>query len=354
MCFCCHTGKEDPSTKLIQTEPSLECKPMLHINSSQDDAIQQVQASERVCNIINVPDEEDRNEVHRVSNLVRDDVTGGSSSSSSSEVNVPFSAANKEEILKSLSFSVPKNIAVDVEYNGRRNGPLCDGSPSSFRNKIQEEHFFFPDKVVSHTPTHSIASDMQVEVSEFGSTELSVDGTISPSDVGSLSYEADLDGGKEVNSGSEETWVALSQLSRVEENESRSSEVHEVSEQDIIEVGFSGMNKKTEDIVASDMVPEKVVEEDSGDASVSFPNIELAERSQSHMINFDGDVHDEVRLPSTSCASDALSTENLALLTLENALQSSKKSEAHPSCEKVSGETEVSLFLLHIMKQLPL
>ncbi|KAI8523623.1 hypothetical protein RHMOL_Rhmol13G0088500 [Rhododendron molle] len=330
-------GKEDPSTKLIQTESSLECKPMVHINSSQDDAIQEVQASERVCNIVNIPDEEDRNEVHRVSNLVRDDVTGGSSSSSSSEVNVPFSAANKEEILKSLSFSVPKNIAVDVEYNGRRNGPLCDGSPSSFRNKMQEERFFFPDKVVSHTPTHSIASDMQVEVSEFGSTELSVDGTISPSDVGSLSYEADLDGGKEVNSGSEETWVASSQLSRVEENESRSSEVHEVSEQDIIEVGFSGMNKKTEDIVASDMVPEKVVEEDSVDASVSFRNIELAERSQSHMINFDGDVHDEVRLPSTSCA---LSTENLALLTLENALQSSKKSEAHPSCEKVSGETE--------------
>ncbi|XP_058198900.1 uncharacterized protein LOC131314345 isoform X7 [Rhododendron vialii] len=334
------SGKEHPSTKLTQTESSLECKPMLHVNSSQDDAIQQVRASERVCNIVNVPDEEDRNEVHRVSNLVRDDVTGGSSSSSSSEVNVPFSAANKEEILKSLSFSVPKNIAVDVEYNGRRNGPLCDGSPSSFRNKIQEERFFFPDKVVSHTPTHSIASDMQVEVSEFGSTELSVDGTISPSDVGSLSYEADLDGGKEVNSGSEETWVASSQLSRVEENESRSSEVHEVSEQDIIEVGFSGMNQKTEDTIASDMVPEKVVEEDSVDASVSFPNIELAERSQSHMINFDGDVHDEVRLPSTSCASDALSTENLASLTLENALQSSKKSEAHPSCEKVSGETE--------------
>lgn len=332
------SGKEDPSPKLIQTESSLECKPMLHINSSNDDAIQEVQASERVSNLVDIHDKEDTKVVHKESNLVRDAVSGGSSSSSSSDVNVPFSAANKEEILKSLSFSVPKSIAVDVEYNGRRNAPLCDGSPSSFRNKIPEERFFFPDKVVRHTPTHSIASDMQVEVSER-SSDLSVDGTISPSDGGSLSYEADLDGEKEANFGSEEMWVASSQLSRVEENESRSREVHEVSEQDIIEVGFSRMNKETEDIIASNVVPEKVVEEDSIDAVVSFPNIESPERSQTHLINFDYNVHDEVPLPNTACASDALSTENLAL-TCENALQSSKKSAAHPSQENNFGELE--------------
>lgn len=55
---------------------------------------------------------------------------------------------------------------------------------------------------------------------------------------------------KELTAVSEETWVASSHLSGVDENESRSREVHEISEEDIIQVGFSGVNQDSEDTIA--------------------------------------------------------------------------------------------------------
>ena len=299
---------------------------MVHINNPDDHVRQEGQGPEHIFDLVDTHHEEDRSEVHIEENIVRD-VTGGSSSSSSSEMSVPFSAANRDQILKSLSFSVLRNIGVDREYDARRN-EFSDGSPPTFGKRRLNEGLFFADKGVNHTPTHSIASDLQVEVSEVGSPELTVDGTISPSDGESLIYEANADVEKETASGSEEMWVASSRLSRVEENESRSREVHEVSEQDIIEVGFSRINHKFEDIVASDM-PEKAVE---------FP-----ESSQTHSTDFDGKVY-EVQPPSTY-SSEALSTEDLGSLTLENAWQSRERSEPSPSCHGNSGKPEVSQFL---------
>ncbi|GFZ01631.1 glycosyl hydrolase family protein [Actinidia rufa] len=314
------SGSEN-SDKRIQTESSEECKPVVHINNPDDHGRQEGQGPEHIFDLVDTHHEEDRSEVHIEENIVRD-VTGGSSSSSSSEMSVPFSAANRDQILKSLSFSVLRNIGVDREYDARRN-EVSDGSPPTFGKRRLNECFFHADKGVNHTPTHSIASDLQVEVSEVGSPELTVDGTISPSDGESLIYEANADVEKETASGSEEMWVASSRLSRVEENESRSREVHEVSEQDIIEVGFSRISHKFEDIVASDM-PEKAVE---------FP-----ESSQTHSTDFDGKVH-EVQPPSTY-SSEALSTEDLGSLTLENAWQSRERSEASPSCHGNSGKPE--------------
>ncbi|PSS09471.1 Guanine nucleotide-exchange factor like [Actinidia chinensis var. chinensis] len=311
----------EKTDKRIQTESSEECKPMVHINNPDDHGRQEGQGPEHIFDLVDTHHEEDRSEVHIEENIVRD-VTGGSSSSSSSEMSVPFSAANRDQILKSLSFSVLRNIGVDREYDAQRN-EVSDGSPPTFGKRRLNERFFFADKGVNHTPTHSIASDLQVEVSEVGSPELTVDGTISPSDGESLIYEANADVEKETASGSEEMWVASSRLSRVEENESRSREVHEVSEQDIIEVGFSRINHKFEDIVASDM-PEKAVE---------FP-----ESSQTHSTDFDGKVH-EVQPPSTY-SSEALSTEDLGSLTLENAWQSRERSEPSPSCDGNSEKPE--------------
>ncbi|GFZ19604.1 hypothetical protein Acr_28g0003090 [Actinidia rufa] len=247
--------------------------------SPDDHGRQEGQGPKNVFDLVDTHHEENQSEVHIEENIVRD-VTDGSSSSSSSEVNVPFSAANRDQILKSLSFSVPRNIGVDRECDARRN-EVSDGSPPTFEKRRPDERFFYADKGVNHMPTHSIASDLQVEVSKVGSPKLTADGTISPSDGESLVYEVDVDVEKETTSGSEEMWVASSQLCRMEENESRSREVHEVSEQDIIEVGFSRINHKSEDIVASDM-PEKAVE--------------LPESSETHSTDFDGKVHEEVNI----------------------------------------------------------
>ncbi|KAL6967644.1 hypothetical protein U1Q18_033453 [Sarracenia purpurea var. burkii] len=328
------SGKEDPS-KLIQTEPFQECKP-----SSHDHARQQGQtASEQIFDLVgHIHYEDDGTEVHKESNLVRE-ATGGSSSSSSSlssEVTVPFSIDNTEEMLNSFSFSVPKNVAGDREYNAdQRNELLHDSSPSSFGKKRPDERFFFADKRVNHTPTHSIASDLQVEVSEVSSPELTIDGTISPedSDRGSpINYEGDADGEKETTSGTEEMWVASSQLSRVEENESISREVHEISEQEIIEVGFSRINQKSDEVIVAS---EKAVEKDHSieDTSASSSKTELPKIIQTHSTHFNGEVH-------TSYSSERLSSEKMASLTLENALQSSEISEAHSSHHSNSGNPE--------------
>ncbi|KAI7982465.1 hypothetical protein LOK49_LG15G01275 [Camellia lanceoleosa] len=283
------SGKEDPS-KQIEPESSQEGESMMHINSSRDLDTQQGQASEQVFNLVDIHHEDDRSEVDTGSNVVRD-ASGESSSSSSSEMNPPFSDANKEQILKSLSFSIRKNI--DRENNASRNELLYDGIPSSFEKKGRGERFFCADNGYDHNRTHSIASDLQVEVSDIGSPTLTVDETISPSDGEHLMSDGDVDLDKQTTCGGEEMWVASSQLSEVDENESRSRGVHEVSQQDLIEVGFSRNNKKSEDLIESDMLPEKVVEQDSIDTSVSSSKIEVPESSQAHLMDFNGKAHDE-------------------------------------------------------------
>ncbi|KAI8016685.1 hypothetical protein LOK49_LG05G01388 [Camellia lanceoleosa] len=279
------TDKEG-TNQLIQTKSIQEGKPM-HINNSYNHSRQRGQTSEQVLNLVDVHYQEDRSEVHTEPRLVKD-ALGGSSSLPSSEVNVPISMANKDEILKSLGFSVPKNIAVDKEDNARRNELLYDSSPSSFEKKRPEECLFYVDGL-DHTRSHSMASDLQVEVSEVSSPAQTIDGITSPSDGEFMVYDVDVDTEKKTTSSGEEMWAASPNLSRVEENELKSKYINEVSEQDIIEVGFSSINKKSEDPAESSVLPEKVVKQD------------LPENSQTHSMDFNDKVYEQPSsLPETS------------------------------------------------------
>ncbi|PON70620.1 hypothetical protein PanWU01x14_079940 [Parasponia andersonii] len=71
--------------------------------------------------------------------------------------------------------------------------PLYDSSPTTNDKNRMEDSLFFTDHKVAriHTPTFSIASDMQVEVSEAGSPPLAV-GNVSPNDGDSLSDDVDV------------------------------------------------------------------------------------------------------------------------------------------------------------------
>ncbi|PON44562.1 hypothetical protein TorRG33x02_330560 [Trema orientale] len=71
--------------------------------------------------------------------------------------------------------------------------PLYDSSPTANDKNRMEDSLFFADHKVAriHTPTFSIASDMQVEVSEAGSPPLAV-GNVSPNDGDSLSDDVDV------------------------------------------------------------------------------------------------------------------------------------------------------------------
>ncbi|KAK7289754.1 hypothetical protein RIF29_03662 [Crotalaria pallida] len=78
--------------------------------------------------------------------------------------------------------------------------------PSPFDKK---HDLFSCDRRMCHTPTYSIASDLQVEVSEVGSPASTVEEiheTNSTSDRDSVVYDGDID--RDISSGSEELWGA--------------------------------------------------------------------------------------------------------------------------------------------------
>ncbi|KAL5580802.1 hypothetical protein UlMin_013244 [Ulmus minor] len=106
-----------------------------------------------------------------------EDSNDESTSSSSSEV------ANRSDVSNKLfSHSVPNMF-----------DPLYEASTPTGNNKNgMEERMFYVDKTTIHTPTFSIASDLQVEVSEVGSPPLTVNGNNSPNDGESLSYDGEL------------------------------------------------------------------------------------------------------------------------------------------------------------------
>ncbi|KAJ8749707.1 hypothetical protein K2173_012258 [Erythroxylum novogranatense] len=104
-----------------------------------------------------------------------------------------------------LPCPLPRARSVSQEY-------LSDTSPSIFDKTSSEEQLFYGQKGPWHTPSNSIASDMQVEVSEVGSPPF--DATASSSDCESLTYDADIE--KEVNSGSDDIlWGASPHAPRV-------------------------------------------------------------------------------------------------------------------------------------------
>jgi hypothetical protein len=95
----------------------------------------------------------------------------------------------------------------DSSTNTTTNESMYDNIPSPI-NKRQEA-MFLADRRLCHTPTYSIASDLQVEVSEVGSPASTVDENVesnSSSDRDSAIYDGDID--RDVSSGSEDLWGA--------------------------------------------------------------------------------------------------------------------------------------------------
>lgn len=88
------------------------------------------------------------------------------------------------------------------------NESMYENIPSPIDKR--QETMFLTDGRLCHTPTYSIASDLQVEVSEIGSPTSTVDednvDTNSSTDRDSVLYDGDID--RDVSSGSEELWGA--------------------------------------------------------------------------------------------------------------------------------------------------
>ncbi|KAK6935753.1 hypothetical protein RJ641_032783 [Dillenia turbinata] len=215
----------------------------------------------------------------------KDDIKGSSSSSSSEEneklytATKPFMSGNFEpkpgnfpgmfsnSAQSSLSSRLSKALSVELGNNGPPYKPLLDSSPSAFDRRRAEDPFFFTDNGTTHTPSFSIASDLQVEVSEIGSPPLTVDGANSPTERESFMPEEDMDRVITSYPGSEVSFGASSHLGEVEENESRLGAVHEISEQDIIEVGFVEVTDSFSDPLLPPRVTNEHIEQVSSDST---------------------------------------------------------------------------------------
>ncbi|KAL5077227.1 hypothetical protein RYX36_016211 [Vicia faba] len=110
-----------------------------------------------------------------------------------------------------LSKSQERLLNIPVSFNETKtiHESMCDTVPSPVDKR--QETMFSGDRRLCHTPTYSIASDLQVEVSEVGSPTSTVDdngdtNSSSDRDRDSMLYDGDID--RDVSSGSEDLWGA--------------------------------------------------------------------------------------------------------------------------------------------------
>uniref|UniRef100_A0A0A0LY78 Cardiomyopathy-associated protein 5 n=1 Tax=Cucumis sativus TaxID=3659 RepID=A0A0A0LY78_CUCSA len=102
-----------------------------------------------------------------------------------------FESTLSSALNKTLNCRVPKGRLIKEA--------LCEFSPTAFDKNRMDDRFSYPDKVVCHTPTYSIASDLQVEVSEIGSPP-----TIDGNNTDAESLNPDWEVEKDVSFGGEQ------------------------------------------------------------------------------------------------------------------------------------------------------
>lgn len=279
-----------------------------------------------------------------------EDSSDESNSFSSDEENEHIINAYRAEVSENVE-SNPAEMSLSSSVAEPESEPSYDSSPSANDKNRREECKFFAGKGFSHTPANSIASDLEVEVSEVGSPPLTVDGTISPTDGESMTYDEETE--KEITSSSEEMWGASSHQFGVEENESKSRGIDAVSQEDIVYVGLSEVNKNSKDVVVSSKHPQQVDDQESTDtSSLSSSTIDISGESQAQSINIDHKIHADVKQVEekvgepksrSSNSSNSSSTENL-----KREMHLMEKLEAHSLHEVYSEKAEVSLsFLCH-------
>jgi len=118
--------------------------------------------------------------------------------------NVEASVSQKPGSGPTLRFSLSHERPLNLPFSSTDTTPINESMFDIIPSPIdkRQETMFLGDRRICRTPTLSIASDLQVEVSEVGSPTSTVD----DSDRDSALYDGDIDKG--VSSGSEDLWGA--------------------------------------------------------------------------------------------------------------------------------------------------
>ncbi|KAJ4971945.1 hypothetical protein NE237_005044 [Protea cynaroides] len=262
--------------------------------------------------------------------LKRDDNTEGSSVSIRSS-------------LTESDFSL-RNWITEGGDESQTKEPVYDSSPSKIEKTLSkmtsiEEAFFYVDKgVVTSTP--SIASDLQVEVSGFGSPPFLVD----RQDGESLYYKGST---KEISPGNEGTWVTSPNLCAIDESELRSMEGTEISEPNV-EVGFSAVSRDFD----GPNVPKRVVgEAELGELCLISEEVHLqSKQDQVSLPSFNAEVqqHDANMKVDTMAYSysKAVSSEDSGSSEMEKSTPLMEEFTVHPSSDGDHKETQDPFVLL--------
>ncbi|KAL1108854.1 hypothetical protein V6Z11_D03G138600 [Gossypium hirsutum] len=207
-----------------------------------------------------------------------------------------------DHVQRALKLAIPPK-------GGAINRLSFDSSPSpSERRRVDIHSFYSTYRRQCHTPTFSIASDLQVEVSEVGSPPLTTDGTTSPADGDSVIYDGDVE--RDINSESEEPWGGSFNLSREEANRERLKELHDIIEEESAEV--------------ASISPSEHETKQNLNSKISLSSIEITENGASPPTYINSETHKD----SSNCGHGSLQTSYESKSTMESGKE---VKESHPS-----------------------
>ncbi|KAJ8437916.1 hypothetical protein Cgig2_031432 [Carnegiea gigantea] len=216
-------------------------------------------------------------------NKEQDDGEDSSSSSSSSteiHVNATKNEAFRNSVKKVLTCLVlnPRSTGLQGKESlgASSSDPLQDSSPVAVLSTEMDERSLYTTQR-HHSQTFSIASDMQVEVSETGSPTSGPPDPNSPTDRESLVYDGDVD--KDANSGDEDLWAASPHPMRlgdmgtkfrlpdiIEESSNRASEfgiAHNADDPPILSGALEEEAVQARGVTALSLSPRSILPEES-------------------------------------------------------------------------------------------
>ncbi|EYU38476.1 hypothetical protein MIMGU_mgv1a004096mg [Erythranthe guttata] len=225
-------------TSIIEQESHERTKSKPTIDNPDDDDDQIKEVIQVYENDIHNQSEEDAtcSEVETSMPIPRENSSTNSNSPSSSEENEPVYKIDKEAILKSLSSMARRNVVQEdpVITDNNNNEPIMNQfnynncpfdacSSSSSTSTRLKERFYYGDKFTRrHARSFSIASDLQVEVSEVSSPPLTIDENYSyhDQDEDISSYDGDME--KKIpnwDDQEQDLWASSFRLSNLDDNE---------------------------------------------------------------------------------------------------------------------------------------
>ncbi|KAK7387225.1 hypothetical protein VNO78_27842 [Psophocarpus tetragonolobus] len=148
----------------------------------------------------------------------------------------------------------------------------------------RQESIFLTNGRLCHTPTHSVASDLQVEVSEVSSPTSTVGENVetnSSMDRDSILYDGDID--RDISSGSEELWEAS---------------FHGEKEAQGVKIGGDNVevNNNSKGLL-SPLAPQHIDEENAANVNLFSLKFDLPEDTQTHTINSEHNIFGYVKHP---------------------------------------------------------